>query len=164
MKKIIGIGEIVWDVLPEGKRIGGAPVNFAYFSNALGAIAYPVSAVGKDALGDEALKALAPSGLDLSYVQRNAMPTGQGLVDMGAEGIPQYEIIENVAWDSIECTPEVVELMKTADVVCWGTLAQRSPKSAESILKIVDSAPESCLKVYDINLRQIGRASCRERV
>lgn len=154
MKKIIGIGEIVWDVLPDGKRIGGAPVNFAYFSNALGAIAYPVSAVGKDALGDEALKALAPSGLDLSYVQRNAMPTGKVLVDMGAEGIPQYEIIENVAWDSIECTPEVVELMKTADVVCWGTLAQRSPKSAESILKIVDSAPESCLKVYDINLRQ----------
>ena len=73
MKKIIGIGEIVWDVLPEGKRIGGAPVNFAYFSNALGAIAYPISAVGKDALGDEALEALAPSGLDLSYVQRNSI-------------------------------------------------------------------------------------------
>lgn len=153
-KKIIGIGEIVWDMLPSGKQLGGAPVNFCYFAHALGAKACPVSAVGKDALGDEALKILMDEGIDISFIQRNNLPTSRVLVSTDSEGIPQYEIMENVAWDCIECSPEVLELIKDADVVCWGSLAQRSGKSGESILRMIDAAPESCLKVFDINLRQ----------
>lgn len=154
MKKILGIGELVWDVFPAGKQLGGAPVNFAYFAKELGAEAYPVAALGQDELGDEAMEVLAPSGLSLDYIQRNALPTSRVLVTTDAEGVPQYEIVENVAWDCIECNEHILKLASDADVICWGSLAQRSVRSRESILKIVDSAPVDCLKVFDINLRQ----------
>lgn len=154
MKKILGIGELVWDVFPSGKQLGGAPVNFAYFAKELGAEAYPVAALGKDELGDEAVKVLLPSGLSLDYIQRNDLPTSRVLVTTDAAGVPQYEIVENVAWDAMECTEQILELASDADVICWGSLAQRSARSRESILKIVDAAPEDCLKVFDINLRQ----------
>ncbi|MCM1177993.1 MAG: carbohydrate kinase [Bacteroidales bacterium] len=154
MKKIIGIGEIVWDMLPSGRQLGGAPVNFCYFAHELGARSYPVSAVGEDVLGDEALEILRGSGIDTSYIQRNSYSTSRVLVSADSEGIPQYEIVKGVAWDNIECTPELLELMSDADVVCWGTLAQRSLKSRESILRMLDAAPEGCLRVFDINIRQ----------
>lgn len=154
MKKILGIGELVWDVFPSGKQLGGAPVNFAYFAKELGAEAYPVAALGCDELGDEAMEVVRPSGLKLDYIQRTSLPTSRVLVTTDEEGVPQYEIVENVAWDAMECTPEILDLASQADVICWGSLAQRSRKSRESILAMVDAAPENCLRVFDINLRQ----------
>ena len=154
MKKILGIGELVWDVFPAGKQLGGAPVNFAFFAKELGAEAYPVAALGTDELGDEAIQMLKPSGLSLDYIQRNSLPTSRVLVTTDEQGIPQYEIVENVAWDAIGCTPEILDLASKADVICWGSLAQRSTQSRESILQILDAAPKDCLMVFDINIRQ----------
>lgn len=154
MKKVIGIGETVWDVFPSGKRLGGAPVNFAFFAKEFGADVYPVSAIGIDELGDETLEALKGTGLNLDYIQRNDKPTSRVLVTMDSAGVPEYEIVEGVAWDFMSCDSKTLGLFSDADVICWGTLAQRSRTSHESVLKMIDSAPESCLRVYDINLRQ----------
>jgi fructokinase len=129
-------------------------VNFAFFAKELGAEAYPVAALGTDELGDEAIQMLKPSGLSLDYIQRNSMDTSRVLVTTDENGVPQYEIVENVAWDSMECNAEVLALASSADVICWGSLAQRSEKSRDSILAILDAAPESCLMVFDINIRQ----------
>lgn len=152
--KIIGIGEVVWDCFPEGKKLGGAPINFCFFAKELGADSYPVTAIGKDELGDETLVELKETGLDLKYVSRNSLPTGKVLVSLNESGIPQYNIIENVAWDAIECSSDVLELVSDADVVCWGSLAQRSEKSRTTILKLIDALPHTSLKVFDINIRQ----------
>lgn len=154
MKKVIGIGETVWDVFPSGRRLGGAPVNFAFFAKEFGAEAYPISAVGNDPLGEETMAELEKTGLNLCCIQRNEKPTSRVLITVDEAGVPEYEIVEGVAWDSIVCDEKTFALLTDADVVCWGTLAQRTPFSRESILKMVDSTPESCLKVYDINLRQ----------
>ena len=154
MKKILAVGEVVWDVFPTGKRLGGAPVNFAYFAQALGAYGLPVTAIGTDALGDETLEALKLTGLDLSLLQRNDLPTSRVLVTTDASGVPQYEIVEGVAWDAITFNERILAAFRDADVVCWGSLAQRSAASRESILRLLDAAPAGCLKVFDINLRQ----------
>lgn len=153
-KKVIAIGEIVWDCLPAGKQLGGAPLNFAFFAKELGAEAYAVSAIGKDALGDETLEVASATGVCLDHVQRNDLPTSRVLVTLDANGIPQYEIVEGVAWDAIECTDEDLELVKDASVICWGSLAQRSEESRKSVLAMLAAAPQSCLKVFDINIRQ----------
>lgn len=152
--KIIGIGEVVWDCLPNGRKLGGAPLNFAYFALRCGADSYAVSAVGNDELGRDTLEAIAKSGVDLSYIQVNELPTSRVLVTVDAEGIPQYEILKDVAWDAIRCSSAETDLMKDASAVCWGSLAQRSALSRESVLSMVKAAPESCLKVFDINIRQ----------
>lgn len=152
--KILGIGEIVWDCLPGGKKLGGAPVNFAFYAQQLGAESFPVSAVGCDELGDETLEACRSYGLCTDYIQYNSLPTSRVLVTVDAAGVPQYEIVENVAWDAIEALPSCVELVKDADCICWGSLAQRSAKSREVVLALLDMAPSSCLRVFDINLRQ----------
>lgn len=152
--KIIGIGEVVWDCLPEGRKLGGAPLNFAYFALQCGADAYAVSAVGNDVLGSETLDATRRSGVDVSYIQVNDLPTSRVLVTVDQKGIPQYEILQGVAWDAIRCTDEELALVKDASAVCWGSLAQRSLLSRESILAMVKAAPHSCLKVFDINIRQ----------
>ena len=124
--KIIGIGEVVWDCFPEGKRLGGAPINFCFFAKELGAESYPVTAIGEDELGDETFTVLKETGLDLGYISRNILPTGKVLVSLNEAGVPQYEIVENVAWDAIECSPTTMKLVSDADAVCWGSLAQRS--------------------------------------
>ena len=154
MNKVIAIGEIVWDCLPSGKQLGGAPLNFAFFAKELGADAYAVSAVGGDELGDETLAVAATTGVCLDYVQRNSLPTSRVLVTLNEVGIPQYEIVEGVAWDAIEVADNALELVKDASVICWGSLAQRSEKSRESVLAFLDSAPDTCIKVFDINIRQ----------
>lgn len=152
--KIIGIGEIVWDCFPEGRRLGGAPVNFCFFAKELGAEAYPITAIGSDELGDETFAELEKTGLDLSYVSRNTLPTGRVLVRLDAAGVPRYDIVEQVAWDAIEPGRAALQLAKEADAVCWGSLALRSAESRSSILKIVDAVPDTSLKVFDINIRQ----------
>ena len=152
--KVIAIGEIVWDCLPAGRQLGGAPLNFAFFAKELGADAYAVSAVGNDSLGDETLEVAGKTCVDLSYVQRNDLPTSRVLVTLDENGIPQYEIVEGVAWDSIECTDSALDLVKDASVICWGSLTQRSEKSRQSVLSLLEAAPASCVKVFDINIRQ----------
>lgn len=163
MKKVIGIGETVWDVFPSGKRLGGAPVNFAFFAKEFGAESFLVSAIGNDELGVKTMEALEKTGLNLDYIQCNGHPTSRVIVTMDEAGVPEYEIVEGGgAWDALDCDEKTVALLAGADVVCWGTLAQRTPFSRENILRMVDSAPESCLRVYDINLRQ--HYFCRETV
>ena len=154
MNKVIAIGEIVWDCLPSGKQLGGAPLNFAFFAKVLGADAYAVSAVGNDVLGDETLAVAATTGVCLDYVQRNSLPTSRVLVTLSDAGIPQYEIVEGVAWDAIDVAEDALKLVKDASVICWGSLAQRTEKSRESVLAFLDAAPDTCIKVFDINIRQ----------
>lgn len=152
--KVIAVGEIVWDMLPAGKQLGGAPLNFAFFSKELGAEAYAVSAIGNDALGDEALAVASATGVNLDYLQRNNLPTSRVLISLDNEGVPQYEIVENVAWDALECPQMILDLVKDASVMCWGSLAQRSVTSRRSVLAMLAAAPKECVKVFDINIRQ----------
>lgn len=152
--KVIAIGEIVWDMLPAGKQLGGAPLNFAFFSKELGAEAYAVSAIGNDVLGDETLAVASATGVNLDYLQRNNLPTSRVLISLDNEGVPQYEIVENVAWDALECPQMILDLVKDASVMCWGSLAQRSVTSRRSVLAMLAAAPKECVKVFDINIRQ----------
>ena len=152
--KVIAVGEIVWDMLPAGKQLGGAPLNFAFFSKELGAEAYAVSAIGNDALGDETLAVASATGVNLDYLQRNNLPTSRVLISLDSEGVPQYEIVENVAWDALECPQMILDLVKDASVMCWGSLAQRSVTSRQSVLAMLSAAPKECVKVFDINIRQ----------
>lgn len=152
--EIMGIGELVWDMLPAGRQLGGAPVNFAYWCGRLGAQGYPVSAVGDDELGREALERLTPTGLDLSYVQRNAQPTGRVDVRLSGEGIPEYDIVEHVAWDALRADADTLALAARADAVCWGTLAQRSERSRGAVEALLAATRPECLKVFDINIRR----------
>ena len=153
-KKIVGIGEIVWDMLPTGKQLGGAPLNFAYMAKELGATSYAISAIGNDELGDETFAKLTGLGVNISALQTNNLPTGQVLVKIEGEGIPHYDILENVAWDAIECSQKELDIVSEADAICWGSLAQRSEESKLSILRMLDEASPGCLKVFDINIRQ----------
>lgn len=152
--KIVGIGELVWDMLPDGKQLGGAPVNFAYWCNRLGAEGYPLSAVGDDTAGAEMISVLARTGLSLDYIQHNSMPTGQVNVMLSGDGIPQYDIVKGVAWDSIEADDKALALAAQADVVCWGSLAQRTNTSRQAIATIVDATRAKALRIFDINIRQ----------
>ena len=153
MKQIIvGLGEALWDMLPEGAKLGGAPANFAYHASQFGHEAMAISALGNDALGDETVKRFAEMGL--KYIMpRVDYPTGTVGVELDAEGIPTYDIKTNVAWDNIPFTPEIEEAAKTCRAVCYGTLAQRNETSRETIMNFLDSTPMDCLKIYDINLR-----------
>ncbi len=154
MKKniIIGVGEILWDMLPSGKRAGGAPVNFVYHAIQAGADGYAISKVGQDAKGSEILDELKKNKIKY-IIGESHLPTSTVEVEL-ENGIPTYKIIENVAWDDIDITTEALDLVKKCDVICFGTLALRSKKSKESILTLIDAAPDNALKVFDINLRQ----------
>ena len=166
---VVGMGEALWDVLPDGKKIGGAPANFAFHAGQAGMDSRVVSAVGKDALGDEALSTLEGKGLNIEAVARVDFPTGVVNVSLGEQGIPQYDICEGVAWDNIPFTPALANLASQAQAVCWGSLAQRNEVSRKTIFSFLDAMPsdEEHLKVFDINLRQqfytleIIEASCR---
>ena len=150
---IIGISELLWDMLPEGKRAGGAPINFVYHATRLGARGYAVSAVGNDALGDEILAELEKSGIKYC-VSRNDYPTGHVKVVLN-DGIPSYDIVEGVAWDHLTASPEAEDLVRRADAVCFGTLALRSPQSKQAVETLLSFAPERALRFFDVNLRGI---------
>lgn len=166
---VVGMGEALWDVLPDGKKIGGAPANFAFHAGQAGMDSRVVSAVGNDALGEEALATLEGKGLNIEAVARVDFPTGVVNVSLGEQGIPQYDICEGVAWDNIPFTPALANLARQAQTVCWGSLAQRNEVSRKTIFSFLDAMPsdEERLKVFDINLRQqfytleIIEASCR---
>lgn len=152
---IVGMGEALWDVLPEGKKIGGAPANFAYHVSQFGLDSCVVSAVGEDKLGDEILENFDSKKLN-SQIARVPYPTGTVQVEIDQAGIPQYNIKENVAWDNIPFTENLEDLAQNACAVCFGSLAQRSVVSRTSIQKFLDAMPkgDDVLKVFDINLRQ----------
>lgn len=150
---IVGLGEALWDVLPEGKQLGGAPANFAYHAGQHGFESVAVSALGNDALGDETAEML--DAKHLNYVMpRVDFPTGTVQVQLDANGVPTYDICQNVAWDNIPFTEEIKNVAENAVCVCWGSLAQRSEVSRTSINQFLDATPADCLKVFDINLRQ----------
>ena len=152
-KYIVGIGEVLWDVFPTGRKLGGAPANFAYHVSQFGLEGLAVSAVGRDALGEETLDALDGHGLHF-HMDRVEEPTGTVQVTLDEKGIPQYEIKTGVAWDNIPYTKELAEIAARTGAVCFGSLAQRSPVSRETIGWFLDAVPADCLKVFDINLRQ----------
>lgn len=153
MKKVIvGIGEILWDMLPSGKSLGGAPANFAYHSACLGAEAWTVSAIGDDPLGHEILDVLKTKKLH-ALLAMSSRPTGIVQVELNAGGVPTYNIMENVAWDNIPFTSEMEALAARTDAVCFGSLVQRM-NSRDSVRKFIEATPTSALKVFDINLRQ----------
>ena len=154
MKQIIvGLGEALWDCLPDGKKLGGAPANFAYHVGQFGFDTIAVSAVGNDRLGDETIASLETKGLKY-MMPRVSYPTGTVQVTLDDNGIPTYDIRENVAWDNIPFSPELEDLAHNCRAVCWGSLAQRNVVSRDTINKFLDTAPKDCLKIFDINLRQ----------
>lgn len=150
---IVGIGEVLWDCLPEGRKLGGAPANFAYHVGQFGWQSSVVSAVGNDALGDEILQIFKEVKLanDIARVEQH---TGTVQVTLSADGIPSYEICENVAWDNIPWTDELAALAVRTKAVCYGSLAQRSAISRNTIMRFIASMDEDTERVYDINLRQ----------
>lgn len=151
--KIIGLGEVLWDMLPTGKALGGAPANFAYHATRLGGSGVAVSAVGNDPLGDEIVALLTDKGL-AAHIERVAYPTGTVAVTLDERGVPSYEICEGVAWDNIPYTAAMHSLAEEAAAVCFGSLAQRSEVSAATIERFLAALPDGCLKIFDINLRQ----------
>lgn len=152
---IVGMGEALWDVLPEGKKIGGAPANFAYHVSQFGLDSCVVSAVGEDKLGKEILDNFDEKQLTYQ-IEQVPYPTGTVQVELDEAGVPCYDIKEGVAWDNIPFTPELEDLARRTRAVCFGSLAQRSIVSRETINRFLDTMPEGedQWKIFDINLRQ----------
>lgn len=152
---VIGMGEALWDVLPEGKKIGGAPVNFAYHVSQFGLPSCVVSAVGDDALGKEIIENFVSKGLT-HRIETVPYPTGTVQVEIDQAGVPQYEIKENVAWDNIPYTAMLEQLAERTTAVCFGSLAQRNVVSRTTINRFLDAIPaeNNPLIVFDVNLRQ----------
>jgi fructokinase len=152
---LVGLGELLWDLLPAGRQLGGAPANFAFHAGALGADARVVSRVGDDVLGREARDRLASLGLSTAAIEVDPVrPTGTVGVVLAVDGQPQFTIHEGVAWDALEDTPEARRAVDSADGLCFGTLAQRSPASRAALQRLVAAAPANALRVLDVNLRQ----------
>ena len=149
----VGIGEVLWDMFPEGKRIGGAPANFAYHMSQFGFDSRVVSAVGEDELGDEILENFNEKGLRY-WVEWVPFPTGTVEVTLNEGGIPCYEIKQSVAWDNVPYTPELDQLACQTRCVCFGSLAQRNVVTRTTLNRFLDAMPGEAYKVFDINLRQ----------
>ena len=152
---IVGLGEVLWDMLPEGKKIFGAPANFAYHVSQYGFDGCVVSAVGDDKLGNEILESF--NNRRLNYlIQRVPYPTGTVQIELDEAGIPCYEIKENVAWDNIPFTVDLEKLAKKTRAVCFGSLAQRNTVSRETINRFLDVMSDAAgqYRVFDVNLRQ----------
>lgn len=152
---VVGMGEALWDVLPEGKKIGGAPANFAYHVSQFGLPSCVVSAIGDDALGKEIIENFTSKGLD-QLIAEVPYPTGTVQVEIDQTGIPLYDIKENVAWDNIPYTEHLDALAKRTKAVYFGSLAQRNVVSRETINHFLDTMPkdDDSLIVFDVNLRQ----------
>src|SRR4051794_10355598 len=150
----VGLGELIWDLLPEGRRLGGAPTNFAYMARLLGNRSAVASRVGLDALGLEARARLSAAGLSTEYIQTEAEhPTGTVGVSVGERGEPAFTVNGNSAWDYLEWTESWEELAALADCVCFGTLGQREPRARETIVRFLEHTRLTSLRVFDVNLR-----------
>lgn len=152
---VVGMGEALWDVLPEGKKIGGAPANFAYHVSQFGLPSRVVSAIGNDPLGREIVENFTSKGLN-HLIEEVPYPTGTVQVEIDPAGVPQYDIKENVAWDNIPYTARLVALAGQTRAVCFGSLAQRNVVSRDTINRFLDAMPQTAdiLVVFDVNLRQ----------
>ncbi|HQB27506.1 MAG TPA: carbohydrate kinase [Paludibacter sp.] len=150
---IVGLGEILWDVFPQGKVLGGAPANFAYHVSQFGLNGYAVSAIGKDELGAEIKQVLKEKKLK-TLISEVDFPTGTVQVTLSGDGVPQYEICEGVAWDNIPFTDALKHLAQQTKAVCFGSLAQRNVVSHSTIKSFLDEVPKDSMKIFDINLRQ----------
>ena len=148
---VLSLGELLWDMLPSGKRAGGAPVNFAYHAMKNGTEGWAISAVGEDELGDELIAKANEAGIN-TVIQRNAWPTSTVEVAL-KNGIPEYTIVKGVAWDHILYTRQLIDVVSKADAVCFGTLGLRSPESHDTIVELLKHTKEGALKFFDINLR-----------
>jgi fructokinase len=152
---IVGVGELLWDLFPEGKQLGGAPANFAYMTSLLGDEGLVASRVGNDALGRSAARRLQRIGLKSSYLQTDSTHrTGTVNVEVDSAGQPTFEIAESVAWDFFQWTAEWQELAERADAVCFGSLAQRSPRSQATIRAFLQAVGSKTVRIFDVNLRQ----------
>jgi fructokinase len=152
---IVGLGELLWDMFPQGKQLGGAPANFAYMTALLGDWGVVTSRLGEDRLGQEAIWQLKSWGLDTSQIQSDPRhATGTVMVRVDEKGQPEYRIIEDVAWDHLEWTPAWQALAESADAVCFGSLAQRSENSRRTIREFLRTMRPGAMRVFDVNLRQ----------
>lgn len=152
---VIGLGELLWDIFPQGKQLGGAPANFAYITSLLGDHGIVASRVGADELGEEATRQLQHLRLPTDFLQIDSRyPTGTVNVRVDRQGQPQYEIAQHVAWDFLELTREWRTLAGQASAICFGTLAQRSPTSRRVIVEFLKVVRPSAIRVFDVNLRQ----------
>jgi len=153
---IVGIGEVLWDVFPDADHFGGAPANVAMHAAALGAEAWMVSAVGRDARGDAALAQLDAAGVHHDTVAQLVQHrTGVVRVSVDATGQPTFDIEPDVAWDYVPWTANVATLVERTDAICFGTLAQRAPVSRATIARAVGATRRSAWRLFDVNLRQI---------
>jgi fructokinase len=156
--EIAGIGEVLWDVFPEGEQFGGAPANFACHCRALGAQSYVISCVGDDARGERAVEFLQNHGVDTSALAvSDCYETGTVVVTLDSAGQPSYAIKEGVAWDHLPYSDNLDAIARELDAVCFGTLGQRDATSRETIQRFLAATPSRCLRVYDVNLRQSYR-------
>src|SRR5690349_2770946 len=152
---IVGLGELLWDLFPSGRQLGGAPANFAYCSHLLGDNGTVVSRVGADELGNDIRESLAAFGLSDDFLESDEdYPTGTVGVTLDQAGQPDFTITYPSAWDFLEWTPALEHLATSADAVAYGSLAQRSPKSRQTIRKFLDATREDAARVFDVNLRQ----------
>lgn len=152
--RVIGIGELLWDLLPDGPRMGGAPANFSCHARALGAEAAAISRVGADAAGARLLESLRALGVDVGGVTEDpGHPTGTVEVELAVDGQPRYRITGGVAWDHLEATPDLLGMAGRADAVCFGSLGQRSAASREAIRRLVAATSAGALRAFDVNLR-----------
>lgn len=152
---VVGLGEILWDMLPSGRQLGGAPANFAYCSHVLGGNAFVLSRVGDDQPGKDVRAMLGRSGISDEFLQSDlSHPTGTVQVQIDPAGQPRFEITQPVAWDFLEWTPAWYALAKSASAVCFGSLAQRSPNSRLTIRQFLDATRTDSLRIFDVNLRQ----------
>jgi fructokinase len=151
---ILGIGELLWDILPGGMRLGGAPANFAVMAGRLGNHAVILSRVGRDDLGRQAIERLNLMPVETSFLEVDPFhETGRVTVSLEG-GEPRYTIHEPAAWDFLELTDEWIRLAARADAICFGSLAQRNPRARKSIQALAAAASPACIRVFDVNLRK----------
>ena len=152
--QVIAVGEILWDLLPAGRQLGGAPANFIQHAGALGASAAMTTRVGADDLGREAVARLRERGVAVDLIQVDAAaPTGTVGVVLRADGQPQFTIHEHVAWDRLTVEPAALTALRSADAVCFGTLGQRTAGGAAAVRQLVAAAPGQALRIFDVNFR-----------
>ncbi len=152
---VAGIGEILFDVLDDTEELGGAPINFTYHANALGAKGYAISTIGNDSRGKRALAELRQRRLCTELITvTDSYDTGYVLARLDEQGVASYHFPDDIAWDHLTCNRQAVTVAQDLDGVCFGSLAQRSPDSRGEIVRLLEQTPEKTLKVFDINLRQ----------
>src|SRR5688572_2579627 len=146
---VVGLGEVLWDLLPAGPQLGGAPTNFTYQAGALGARALMVTRIGNDDLGREVIARFEKMNLTSETVQVDpARPTGTVTVTLNDKGVAQYEFADNAAWDQLAATDSALQAVSGAHAVCFGTLGQRNPVARKAIQQLVAAAPADALKIF----------------